>query len=518
MKANTNQRTLRSANNGKKRRLKQKTINEKNKINPKTATQPPNLMHMNECKDQKSIFQDVDDIVFAFATSASKTMRSLFEMLSQVSNFGTITFTDTSVHLACRTSSVIVSVELCAKSSIDIEEYLFNPHALYSQHTPGYINIASVTGADGLKFVSNSKDSNSILPAGDEKTKNIGAFTYSVSFSTVHQCLSMMTHGDIFMMKINKDLSKQQKLELRVQDKEMRRMHSFSIPCTHDSYMESMMHVGESKNDTNIANLNSSDHLWQMHVKDKEFKMGIHMSSVQFLKMMRSVKKNGTSLQMITTKNRDLRKYCHFCVAGEGIGVDCVSSHEFVMEDEMQSFSSVNKGRESEPVLAANCGSMTIDTEKISSETPEILCQGAACYSVNLLLNFAKCTSLTSVVHLYYNDVKKDVLGFRHMTGTIGELTCFISPMDVEPAFKAVRSNNNYIPKVKVSGSDVKSSKNVMDRSEDDACSMFKTPDLRHNGETDENETNRSNATDPKNIQECNDLTDVLNLDLNIDI
>ena len=110
------------------------------------------------------------------------------------------------------------------------------------------------------------------------------------------------------------------------------------------------------------------------------------------------------------------------------------------------------------------------------------------------------------------------------MTGTIGELTCFISPMDVKPAFKAVRTNNNFVPKIKKSEQDVKSHKIVLDqmKEEEAACDMFESPCSNNATELLANNANKSTDADStkrrKDIQECNDLSDVLNLDLDINI
>lgn len=381
-----------------------------------------NLNHNNICDDATSnISKNVDiknkstnDISFipkldnkedilGFVTTASKCIRSTFDMLSNIHHSGSICFMQDKIIISCSTNCVVVNAELDLKSC-DIEDSIFN----YTEiHKLDSIGLSASTHRFSSDKMSRTTDKEKM-------------FVFHLSFPILNQCMSSVTHADIICMKITKESYLNKLLTLEIHNKKHRYVHSFSIPIEQDYDKNAQMSVLQ--------------HMKLGH--EKKFKLAVHMSTQEFLLTLRTSKKSGNTLQILANQTNDGNNWCHFCTAGIGVGVDVISSHRFLLEDDM------NFDTQDETMMNEDDTILNKPSRYTNMKTTKIYCNSESVYSTPLLISLAKTSSASRVISLYCNE-SKDVLGIKHRIGVIGVLMCMMAPLEKSGNFNFEYDENN---------------------------------------------------------------------------
>lgn len=358
---------------------------------------------------------DKNEDILGFVTTASKCIRSTFDMLTSLYHRGSISFFKDKVVFGCSTNCIVVNAEIDAYSC-DVEDHIFNYNKVKE------IDYKILTAATH-KF---SMEIEEQLRTSKYKPENM--VMIHVALPILNQCMSAITHADIFCLRMTEESYKKNELIIEIHHRKNRYVHKFNVPIQHNRdesvKRQLLRHIALGEN--------------------KKFDIGLHMSTQEFLQTLRTAKKSGTSLQILAGECDDKKNWCHFCTPGMGVGVDVISSHRFRVEEKMSTTTYDSNVAKKNMVKIMDQNNR--ERIKSLSQTPtlKIYCNTESCYSTPLLMALAKTSSMSRVVSIFCNN-KKDVIGLKHRIGVIGNLTCMMAPLDDLGIFE-------FVEKIKGSG------------------------------------------------------------------
>lgn len=363
-----------------------------------------------------------NDIV-GFVTSASKSIRSMFDMLTSLYHHGSISFFQKKIILGCSTKCIVVNAEIDA-DSCDIEDHIFN-----------YKKIKEIE-FKLLSAATNKFSMNVTKKLSSEDYEKQDMMMIHVALPILNQCMSSITHADIFCLRMTEESYMKNELIIEIHHKKNRYVHKFNVPIEHNR--------NESIKNQFLRHIELGE--------NKKFDIGLHMSTQEFLQTLRTAKKSGNSIQILAGECDDKKNWCHFCTPGMGVGVDVISSHRFRIEEELSTAFLNNHLATKNLVKVTDYHNKEIIKSLSQTPTCKIFCNTNSCYSTPLLMAMAKTSSMSRVISIFCNN-KRDVIGLKHRIGVIGTLTCMMSPLEDLGCFKFVDNDKGtgkyYIVKIK---------------------------------------------------------------------
>lgn len=363
--------------------------------------------------------KDIDFL--GFLTSAAKSIRSTFDMLSNIHHTGSICFMRNKVIICCITDCAVVNAEIDL-DSCDVEDSVFNPEAI--------INLDNVYNPPKESTDKTATLLNSITKPNKEISKEM--FIFNVSLPILNQCMSSVTHADVVSFRITKDSYINNQLLFEVHNKKHRYKHKFSIPISRDFNDRIKLSI--------LQNIKLGN--------EKKFRLAIHMSTQEFLLTLRTSKKSGNTIQILANQTSDGKNWCHFCTAGIGVGVDVISSHRFLLEDDMD----MDTTQFQDDYAISSRDEYPDPNSDIKSTL--IYCNSLSIYSTPLLINLAKTSSSSRIISLFCNE-SKDVIGIKHSIGVIGTLMCMMAPLEQNGFFRFVKDIENKCDVIKKQSSQI---------------------------------------------------------------